>query len=75
VTLAWDPPADPRITGYKVYVGTASGVYSTPIDVGNVTSYTLIGLTPGTVYYFVVTTYDSSGIESVFSNEVSGTSP
>ena len=32
---------------------------------------TITGLTPGTVYYFAVTAYDTSAIESEPSNEVS----
>ncbi len=42
----------------KVYVGTTSGVYTTTIDVGNVTTYTVTGLQPGRTYYFVVSAYD-----------------
>jgi hypothetical protein len=71
ITLVWDPNTEPNLAGYKVYVGTASGVYSTPIDVGNVTSYVVPGLTAGTLYYFVVSAYDLSSNESGRSNEVS----
>ena len=42
------------------------------VDVGNVTTYTVSNLAPGT-YYFVVTAYDSSNDESSFSNEASKT--
>jgi len=71
VTLAWDLDTDPTVVGYKVYVGTASGVYTLNIDAGNVTTFTVTGLQSGTVYYFAVTAYDQFGNESVFSNEVS----
>lgn len=37
-TLEWDPSADPSVVGYKLYTGTASGVYSTPVDEGLVTT-------------------------------------
>jgi hypothetical protein len=70
-SLAWDPATDTSIAGYNVYVGTASGVYGAPINVGNVTSYILNNLALGSTYYFVVTTYDTSGAESIPSNEVS----
>jgi hypothetical protein len=33
---------------------------------------TVSGLTPGTMYYFAVTAYNSSGGESGFSGEVTG---
>ena len=46
-TLAWDPNTEPELAGYKVYYGTAAGTYGTPIDVGNVTTYTVPGLTDG----------------------------
>jgi hypothetical protein len=73
ITLVWDPNTEPNLAGYKVYVGTTSGVYSAPIDVGNVTSYIVPGLTAGTLYYFVVTAYDLTANESGWSNEVSAT--
>ena len=71
-TLAWDPPdVSADVVGYKIYYGTTSSTYSQIIDVGNMTSYTVTGLTDGQSYYFVVTTYNSSGLESYYSNEVS----
>jgi hypothetical protein len=70
VSLAWDASVTPEVTGYKVYYGNSSGVYGTPITIGNQTSYTVTGLTAGT-YYFAVTAFDASGNESDFSNEVS----
>ena len=69
--LNWSPPSTGTVSGYNVYVGTASGVYGAPINVGNVTSYTVPNLGIGSTYYFVVTDYNSSGVESLPSNEVS----
>jgi len=76
-TVSWTAPttntdgsALTDLSGYKIYYGTASATYSHYIDVANVTSYTVSGLTSGT-YYFVVTAYDTEGYESVYSNEVS----
>jgi len=70
VTLQWDRNTEPDIAGYKVYYGTASRVYGVPIVLaGNVTTYTVTGLTSGT-YYFAVTAYNTAGLESGFSNEV-----
>lgn len=60
-----------NLAGYKVYMGTASGLYGTPLDVGNVTSYVMSNLAIGNTYYFVVTSYNSSGSESLPSTEVS----
>ncbi len=71
VTLAWDPPDSAvGLAGYKLYYGLYSGDYSTVVDVGNFTTYTVTGLGPG-VYYFAVTAYDTDGVQSGFSNEVS----
>ena len=69
--LTWSAVTDTKLAGYKVYVGTASGRYGTPLDVGNATSYTVKNLLVGTTYYFVVTSYSSSGSESSYSSEVS----
>ena len=71
VSLAWDPNPSPDVAGYKVYYGTASRTYGASLDVGNVTTYTLTGLTPGQTYFIAVTDYNQSRSESDFSNEVS----
>lgn len=70
-TLSWAPNTDSDLAGYKVYMGTTSGLYGTPVDVGNVTTYTAGNLTAGTTYYFSVTAYDQSRNESLHSGEVS----
>lgn len=66
--LVWDPVAG--AVGYKVYVGTQSGVYTQTNDVGNVTQISINGLkNTGLTNYFVVTAYSSIGLESDFSSE------
>jgi fibronectin type 3 domain-containing protein len=64
------------LAGYRIYYGTASGNYTGSINVvgKNSTSMPVTTLVstvpaPGT-YYIVVTAYDSSGIESNYSNEI-----
>jgi hypothetical protein len=69
-TLAWNPVTDPTLEGYKIHVGTAPGLYTRIIAVGNLTSYIVDSLTNRTTYYFAVTAYNSAG-ESAPSNEVS----
>jgi len=71
VTLAWNAETDPSVVGYRVYYGTASGSYQTNNDVGNNTTSTVSNLQTGTTYYFAVTAYNSTGVESGYSNEVS----
>ena len=79
VALAWDVPNTyvdgTPVTGemgFKVYYGTASRTYTHIIDVKNVQNYTINALPPAT-YYFAITAYDSSGIESDYSTELSKT--
>jgi hypothetical protein len=76
-TLSWDDPTTNTdgstltgLAGCKIYYGTSPGVYSAIIDAGNVTTYVINNLAPGT-YYFAVTAYDASGNESGYSNEMS----
>ena len=75
--LTWDAVTDPTLLGYRVYYGTAPATYipSIPngLDVGNVPTATLTGLTSGMTYYFAVTVVDTSTPqrESTYSNEVS----
>jgi hypothetical protein len=64
IQLVWDPCTEPDLAGYKVYYGTASGAYGTPIRIGNDPSYALTGLTQGTRYYINVTAYDKYENES-----------
>jgi hypothetical protein len=72
-SLAWDSVTAPNLTGYRVYYGTSSGIYSQPygqgLSVGAAVSYTVMGLSSGTRYYFAVTAIDSLGNESAYSNE------
>jgi hypothetical protein len=79
VSLAWNVPTTyvdgtpaAGMVGFKVYYGTASRTYTHIIDVKTEPSCTVNSLAPGT-YYFAITAYDSSGIESDYSNELSKT--
>ncbi len=69
VTLAWNPSTDASVVGYNLYYGSASGVYTTKVTAGNTTQTVISGLADGATYYFAATAYDSSGVESPFSNE------
>jgi hypothetical protein len=74
VTASWNTNPEPDIAGYKLLYGTASGSYSSTIDVGNVTSYVL-SLSASQTYYFVVQAYNTSGLQSAYSTEASFTVP
>ena len=69
-TLIWDPNSEPDLAGYKLHYGLASRSYDTTIDVGNQTTYTITDLNVGETYYIAATAYNTSGLESGYSNEV-----
>ena len=89
IDLNWSGNPESDLAGYKVYYDTDSGFpYNgtgategdSPIDVGNVNSFALTGLSPGTSYYIAITAYDADadgtddqtdGNESWYSDEVS----
>ena len=68
--LEWEPVSDPNLVSYRIYYGTSSLTYPQSLDVGNNTTYTVMGLSSGTRYYFAVTAYIGLNDESVISNEV-----
>lgn len=94
VTLRWNANPAPDLAGYRLYYkidgagppydGIGADQGDSPIDVGNVTEFTITGLpelTPPARYRFTITAYDNentdppSGLESGFSNEVDTDGP
>ena len=81
VQLSWNTPlqADGTpLTGptsYWLYYGSQRGQYQTRVPVGMATEYTVTNLSPGQTYYFAIKAYNTAGMESTFSNEVSVTLP
>jgi hypothetical protein len=69
--LSWTANTETDLTGYKVYIGTQSGLYNPPITLGTVTSYTATNLASGKTFYFCISAYDGVGNESPCSAEVS----
>lgn len=82
-TLHWNANTEPDLAGYKIYYGTKArtgdcppGGYSGNADVGktdtpDTPAYTLKELENSKTYYFSITSYDTSGNESCFSQEIS----
>lgn len=71
VRLNWSANSELDISGYKIYYGTSSGNYTSTVNVGNLTTYNVTSLSAGQTYYFVLTAYNSSGLESNYSSEIS----
>jgi len=72
VTLGWNANTE-TISTYRVYYGTATGVYNdpaSPVDMGNVLQGSVIINTTAT-YFFALTAVDTNNLESGFSSEVS----
>jgi Asp-tRNA(Asn)/Glu-tRNA(Gln) amidotransferase A subunit family amidase len=70
IRLAWDPSEGTALAGYKVYWGHSSRNYIYSLDVGMDTSAMIAGLTRSNDYFFAVVSYNDSGFESDYSNEV-----
>lgn len=75
VGLAWDPNTESDLAGYKVYSGTASRNYTNVVTLGLVTTYTVTNVAYDITTFFAVTAYNTSGLESEFSNEVNALVP
>lgn len=76
VALNWRPSSS-SVVGYNIYRGNRSGGPYTMLSTApNATTvYTDTGVQGGSTYYYVVTSVDGSGQESVFSNQVQASIP
>lgn len=76
VSLNWSPSAS-AVNGYFVYRGTTSGGPYAKLNplIDTSANYKDGSVSGGTTYYYVVTSVDSSNVESSYSNQVSVTIP
>jgi hypothetical protein len=74
IVLVWDPNQESDLAGYHLYQGGESGRYTNRTTLGTVTINRLGRLRSGT-YFFAVTAFNTSGLESDFSNEVEWNEP
>jgi hypothetical protein len=70
VTLAWDASASGGVAGYRVYYGTNSRAYFCVTNAGLVLTQAVVLPHRGR-WFFAATAYDTNGLESDFSSEVS----
>ncbi|HMJ92195.1 MAG TPA: di-heme oxidoredictase family protein [Candidatus Acidoferrum sp.] len=54
IGLAWNASSTPGVIGHRILYGVTSGSLTNSTAVGNVTTATLSGLTPGQTYYLAV---------------------
>src|SRR5712691_8235580 len=71
LTLSWNRSPEADVAGYVLNWGTLPGVYVSGMDAGNQTSVQVTGLVDGLPYYFIVRAYNSAGLYSGPSVEVS----
>jgi hypothetical protein len=78
VTVSWQAPAQnvdgsalTNLAGYHIHYGSASGNYTSTIQVANpgLTTYVIQSLPVGT-YYFAISAYNAAGVEGSLSPEV-----
>ena len=75
VLLAWDASKSSTVAGYFLYCGNENAMYTNKIDIGNNTTASISGLQEGQTYHFAVTAYNSAGVESALSSDVSYITP
>ena len=72
-TISWNASADPSVVGYCVYTREDNSPNLTRVDVGANPRVLIGGLKEGLAYGFSVSSYNTAGIESEPSPEVSVT--
>lgn len=66
----WDPNSESDLAGYKLHFGVKGEAATEYLDVGLATSAAISGLNPDKSYDFVVTAYNTSGLDGSTSNVV-----
>ncbi len=83
VTLNWTAPTENEdgtvlvdLAGFRIYWGTTPGNYPNSVTINNasISTYVVDNLAPGT-YEFVATSFNTSGVESIFSNSTTKVVP
>ena len=72
IIVAWDANPEPEVIGYRIYVGTAPGVYSETYDVGRQTTFEYSRGAANVRYHFAVAAVAPGGLVGPLSAEVVG---
>jgi methionine-rich copper-binding protein CopC len=65
IKFSWTANTEPDLKRYTLYYGTNASAISTPVFISKAsTTYTLTGLTAGSIYYFQLEAEDTSGNRS-----------
>lgn len=76
VSLSWNSSTTSGVVGYNLYRGTVSGGPYTQVASRNAgSSYTDSSVAAGQTYFYVVTSVDGSGTESIYSNQAQAVVP
>jgi hypothetical protein len=80
VSLAWNANvatgnSNTNAVGYQLHTGFSSGNYTQTANLGNITAVTVPLQQSGSTNFFVVTAYNTAGIQSIVSDEVSAKAP
>ena len=70
LTLAWDASASSAVAGYRLYYGTNTRSYQFVTNTGLMLTQSVVLPHRGR-WFFAATAYDTNGLESDFSSEVS----
>ena len=61
LNVAWTASVSPGVTDYRLFYGNTNGTTTNILDLGNVTSTVLSGLTPGETYFVSIITISANG--------------
>jgi beta-glucanase (GH16 family) len=61
IDVAWTASTTPGVTGYRMFYGDTSATTTNTVDLGNVSSTVISGLTSGVTYFVSIITLSPSG--------------
>ncbi len=71
IGLAWTASSTAEVIGYRIYYGLDSGALTNSVDVGNVNSAIIAGLTSGQTYHLAVVALTANGQSQIVDATIS----